>query len=374
MGNRPRAGLLFTLWAGSSHGASQYIVQDGFEDPCHVDADRDRLANCVEFALQSGRFDADTDNDGLGDGDEVLGTQFALDLPSLGVSPLRRDLLLEIDWVDDNTGCLFHSHRPTPATIAAIQAVFAQIPLANPDGSTGINLIVDYGKGSLLSGGSVVPAVGGTVSLEQLYAAMQPAHFASNRRGYFRYSIHAHSVGAAKPYSGVAGADTHIVSLGCNTTPGYVTHVVAHELGHNLGLQHGGGQGLCDNKPNYNSIMNYAYLYHGVDIDCDRFPDGVAHIGFSDGTRRSLAKSSLVEADGVCAATHPLAKPVDWNANGFIDPDPVAVDLACPGTDVLQDWNDVLQMRLAPYTLPNAAPPSPMPVGEVCPPPPGEGA
>src|SRR5687767_6529017 len=149
-----RACLLFAVCTGGGHAASHYVLRDGFENPCDVDMDHDRLVNCHETALLTDPLDPDTDSDGLSDGDEVLGTRFALDLPSLGVSPRRRDVLLEIDWVDDNVGCQLHSHRPSAQDIAQAQAVFAQMPLENPDGSTGINLIIDAGQGSLLSGGT----------------------------------------------------------------------------------------------------------------------------------------------------------------------------------------------------------------------------
>ena len=40
-----------------------------------------------------------------------------------------------------------------------------------------------------------------------------------------------------------------------------------HELGHNLGLHHGGSVDT-NYKPNYNSIMNYRYQFPGVDNNC----------------------------------------------------------------------------------------------------------
>jgi hypothetical protein len=370
---RLRTCIAIASVAGGAHAASPQVLQDGFENPCHTDSDRDRVANCTETALQTNAFDPDTDSDGLSDGDEVFGTRLGLDLPGLGVLPRRRDLLLEIDWVDDSTGCAFHSHRPTPGVVAGIVDAFAQVPLVNPDGSSGINLIVDHGQGPMLAGGNAIATANGTLPLEELKWIYQPVHFAVNRRGYFRYAIHAHSLGAAQNYSGVAAGDSHLVTLGCQANvAGYVRNVSVHELGHNLGLLHGGGD-VCNGKPNYNSIMNYAYLFPGVDTGCDRLPDGIDKVGFSPGTRRALLKSALVEADGVCPAGHPLAQAVDWNANGAIDSQPVAVDLACPGVELIEDWDDVGRMQLALYTEPGAAEPPPVPAGEECPAPPNLG-
>lgn len=349
--------------------ASPRVLHDGFEVACDVDSDADRLPNCVEIAMQTARFDPDTDGDGLSDGDEALGTAGGLDLPGLGAQPRRRDVLLELDWVEDNAGCGLHSHRPSPAVVAQVQAFFAGLPLANPDGSSGINLIVDYGQGPPFTGGNRVNApASGNVSSTQLQLQYQPVYFASNRLGYFRYSIHAHHLAAGQYWGGVAVGDAHLVTLGCAfDASGYQRNTMIHELGHNFGLQHGGDI-ACERKPNYNSLMNYNYAFNGIDIDCDRFPDGIDQLGFSDGRRNTLSKSSLIEADGVCAADDPQAKPIDWNFNGVIDAAPVAVDLACPGIEVLRDWNDLAAMRLPLETLPGAVEPPPALPGEVCPP------
>lgn len=359
----------------AAFAASPQLFQDGLESACEVDSDNDRLANCVELAMQTSRFDADTDSDGLGDGDEAFGTPGALDLPALGAHPRRRDILLEMDWVQDNAGCALHTHRPPVAAIEEVKAIFAAIPSINPDGTSGVNLIVDYGQGPPFTGGSLIAApASGNISMTELQQIYLPAHFAINRRGYFRYSIHAHHLQEAGfHYSGVAVGDANLVTLGCQYDhDGYQRNVMAHELGHNLGLLHGGDD-ACENKPNYNSLMSYNVLYHGLDIDCDRFSDGIDFVGFSQGTRRPLHKSSLVEQDGVCPAGHPLAKPVDWNLNGVIDAQPVALDLACPGVAVITDFDDVANMDFTLRAPPDAAEPPPADEGETCPPPPDEG-
>ncbi len=38
-----------------------------------------------------------------------------------------------------------------------------------------------------------------------------------------------------------------------------------HELGHNLGLQHGGADDW-NNKPNYLSVMNYLFQQDGLTV------------------------------------------------------------------------------------------------------------
>src|SRR5687768_4897285 len=100
-----RAGPWLVLVAALGDAGAQSLFSDGFEASCAVDSDADRLADCHEAALGTDLAQADTDGDGLADGDEVLGTEGGLDLPSFGVNPRHKDLLLEIDWDDDARGC-----------------------------------------------------------------------------------------------------------------------------------------------------------------------------------------------------------------------------------------------------------------------------
>ncbi|MGH9140777.1 MAG: beta strand repeat-containing protein, partial [Vicinamibacterales bacterium] len=63
---------------------------------------------------------ADTDGDGINDGDEVFGTIAGLNLPAMGTNPLKKNILLEYDWFDDNSEpgtCIAHTHRPTQAML-----------------------------------------------------------------------------------------------------------------------------------------------------------------------------------------------------------------------------------------------------------------
>ncbi len=78
-----------------------------------------------------------------------------------------------------------------------------------------------------------------------------------------------------------------------------------HELGHNLGLYHGGGDN-CNYKPNYNSVMNYLYQFPGIDTNCDPLPDGL--LSYSTGSRITLLESPLDENLGTCGAPS-----WDWN-------------------------------------------------------------
>src|SRR5262245_40640425 len=119
-----------------------------------TDSDGDRLPDAAETgdgvfhsaaAAGTKPNDTDSDDDRVNDGDEVLGTTGGLDLPALGVNPVHKDILLEADWFADNLDCAAHNHRPTDAMETRLANAFAAAPVANPDGTTGINVVLDRG-------------------------------------------------------------------------------------------------------------------------------------------------------------------------------------------------------------------------------------
>ncbi len=226
--------------------------------PCSLnspaDADSDRLPDCVETntrvfvnSLDTGTDpnDPDTDDDGLPDGDEVRGTALGLDLPLMGASPLRRDILIEYDWFDDALDCAPHSHRPTAAALAAVTVAFAGAPGLNPDGSTGINVIHDYGQGGAFTGGNLIPDADGVLDdgvngFE--FQTHKQANADPKRAGYFHYTLLPHRYNTNSASSGQAElpGDDMIVSLYCAGSDQNVANTIMHELGHNLLLRHGG--------------------------------------------------------------------------------------------------------------------------------------
>jgi hypothetical protein len=307
------------------------VTQAAAADVC-VDPDRDRLCSAYETA--TGRYvsptntgtnpnNPDTDGDGVNDGDEVLITAGGLDLRAMGASPVRKNIFLEYDWVDDNedsNSCSFHSHRPTQEIMDRVAFAFASASVANPDGTTGITLIQDWGQGGPLTGGNLV-AHGGNVNGgvgDTDYVSIKSANFASNRSGYFHYVEMVHWYTAVYGSSGQAelfGNDM-IVSLGCYGTASNVANTIVHELGHNLGLGHGGDTS-CNWKPNYNSVMNYRFQFPGVDTSCNALGNyGEFNVlDYSRGTRLPLNETSLNEVEGTCGSA-----PIDWNSDGRIQP------------------------------------------------------
>jgi hypothetical protein len=135
-----------------------------------------------------------------------------------------------------------------------------------------------------------------------------------------------------------------------------------HEFGHNINLQHGGGD-ANNFKPNYVSIMNYAFQSLGI---APTDPDGAgpltARIYYSAVALAALNENNLNEPGGIgdgtdrtrftcpngTAGTGPGTGAIDWNcdADGGADAI-VAVDVNGSGTfGVLTGFDDWANLRL----------------------------
>jgi hypothetical protein len=334
--------------------------------PCNVprDFDGDRIPDRHE--TNDGQFidrtrtgtdpmRHDTDGDGIGDGDEVYGTLDGLDLPALDADPLRKDIFVEVDWMDDAEDCAAHSHRPTADAVTAVVDAFAASPVANPyDGPTGVTLHVDYGQGAPFTGGTNI-GNDPVVEFDGEFDQYRDQFFNPNREKYFHYAIFCHRHDApTDDSSGVAelNADDFLVSLQCSLGDAGVSRTLMHALGHNLNLRHGGNEDR-NGKPNYNSVMNDRYQFDGVDDDCDARGDGT--LDYSVGMRLDLDELHLDETQGVCGAPGidwdggGLQQDVAWNINclfGFSTPCGDSVqecyDTTCDTLRDYDDWSNVI--------------------------------
>ena len=312
-----------------------------------ADADHDGLADSVE--TNTGVFvsptntgtnpnNADTDGDGISDGDETLGTSAGLNLPALGANPLRKNVFIEYDWFNDSLECGAHSHRPTPAAISQLNQAFANAPVSNPDHSTGVTLINDFGQGGAFSGGNLVADADGVIAgavFDSDYLTYRAQNFASNRVGFFHYALLPHRYDTNSSSSGYAAivGDSLIVSLYCANSDVNVADTIMHELGHNLGLRHGGDEDT-NFKPNYNSVMNYAFQFSGVDTDCSQFGDML--LDYSRNRRITLNENALSEPAGTCGNVA-----IDWNFSGTIDQGLLQLDLNADSLfSSLHDYDD----------------------------------
>lgn len=313
---------------------SSFIIS--FADGCPdlTDSDNDRIPDFAEtndgrfidiLRVGTDPFNPDTDNDGIPDGDELLGTIDHLDLPAMGADPLRRTILVECDWFAGNFDGFETSYRPTDEIIAPIVDAFANAPVPNPyDAQPGIDIIFDYGQGGALSGGNQLPGAPLFILFDFEFNILKDLNFDDNRRGYFHYAIFGFAYNDPdNRSSGVAElpGDDFMVTLADYATPQIMTNTIMHELGHNLGLEHGGDEPR-NWKPNYNSVMNYRYQFAGVDTTHDAIGDGPPD--FSLGISIPLDESRVTETLGIDGTT-----PIDWDGDGQIRTSAYEANLNC---------------------------------------------
>ncbi|EPX62952.1 hypothetical protein D187_006362 [Cystobacter fuscus DSM 2262] len=347
----------------------------------------------------------DDDVDGIPDSAEVEGGRFAgLDLYAMGARTAQRDIFIEVDHMQStNPGIL-----PQKDALDKLVAVFAgrgiQVHL---DVGTRFSASFDPAKYNLGQGSPEVPfsaninmtrAGGEAASVYELKSANMDVA----RRSAFHYCVFGstQSLNGSAGISGIAerlGNDL-LVTLGAfklstdtaaqrNVLINYQAATLMHELGHNLGLRHGGNVD-ANYKPNYLSVMNYMYQLSGLGQiagssagdryylqwrlkgygAADDLVDSPLSNGFvmdySDGTGSSIDENAVSESAGMC---RPGATSIDYDNNGFINTP--TFDLNRDNVfEVLSDHNDWANILL-PFSLshsvvknvsPHDTPPSPM--------------
>lgn len=305
-----------------------------FTTGCGTDTDSDGIPDWAEtddgvfrnaFATGTDPTNPDTDGDGLGDGDEVFGTPGGLDLPGLGADPLRKDIFVECDWFAGEFEGVFRDFRPRPAAVDRVVQAFADAPVENPyAGPAGISIHIDYGQGGAFTGGQLIPGNPLFISFPGDFQQYKSAYFTPERLGYFHYALFANRYNAPdNRSSGVAEivGDDFMVTLLDYVSSFNQSQTLMHELGHNLGLRHGGFENR-NYKPNYNSVMNYRHQFPGVDTDGNTWGNGA--LDFSWGINNPLDEAALFEPLGV------LGEPVDFNLDGVIQALPYARNINCP--------------------------------------------
>lgn len=340
-----------------------------------VGASTSSAAAKFNFSLDFG----DEDGDGLLDVWETDGIDIdddgtlEIDLPGMGANPMKKDIFVELDAMSG-----------IGVDMVAINDVIGAFALApasmidNPDGSTGITLHVIVDETNLAN-----QALTGT-DWPGAFDTLKQSHFGSPsdrarpdwidlkkaREKIFRYCLWGNTLvldGTAITGVGERPGNDFIVAAGftattfSNDTTAALSGTFMHELGHTLGLSHGGTDGV-NFKPNYISVMNYTYQAPFTGSESAWFLD------YSRNFLLSLDETSLFESFGldgpssksvmfnsapngqppVRTIVYADASPVDWNQDSTIDPS-VAQDInrllpssaASPGETLHSsvDWN-----------------------------------
>jgi len=291
-----------------------------------------------------------------------------IDLPHMGVSLDRPTVLVQMDWMENEQ----HNQKLRQAAIDKVIEAFNNDPVTYPgligsgNGATrpGITLIVDNGPNSTITPGGAKwgsLSKASAVPWEEFFltgtrkAGYNPANFTklvdsnftpTGRVPMFHYAVAAAAIANDKSCtSGLApeGSGGFIVSLGGPRKAGEPcwenevgsqneqTGTFMHELGHALGLYHGGEDGnAIALKPNYPSVMDYLYQFSGV------LRNGEWVYDYSREPEPSLEEKTLTEEAGISLGANnerygfswicPNGKgkssstlvPVDWNCDGAI--------------------------------------------------------
>lgn len=223
-------------------------LEDGAEietygtDPTTADTDGDGLADGAEIGTYAtNATNPDTDGDGLEDGVEVT----ALD----GADPRRMDAFVELDYME--------GARPSPDAIALVREAYANAPVENPDGSTGIALHVAVDES--------IPAEDRTAWAEM--DQFMDGHFDNEGRGY-RYAlavVDARVNGTEVRGAAAPGVDDgqfmfRTVPEGETNATRRTANVIMHELGHSVGITAETFRGVDSERilyVQYRSVMNY---------------------------------------------------------------------------------------------------------------------
>lgn len=342
-----------------------------------LDCDGDGLWNDWE------QFGVDTDGDGV----------VNLDLAEKGADPNVPDIFVEIDYMDcgvpggDCKAGDVHSHELKETARDAVIEAFRNGGVNREMSCNFIRLYIDVDQ--------AIPHVNFLPFASDLgkdFGVVKDQYFGADRRFAYHYGLFIHQLRNGSAQSGQAdepGNDFVVAFGGWNlggmkdvdddglsdADVGTVLQqagTLMHELGHNLGLRHGGGDSF-NRKPNYPSIMNYAFQLTGVTFPAEQ----LTRLTFSDGQNLTLDEKSLEEEPGLCVGctafdtryvcpysaacpvpiedavatvrTTSSAGLIDWNCNGDPMDTGVTSDLNgdCKNNSTLRDFDDWTNLRMA---------------------------
>ncbi|WP_061299869.1 hypothetical protein [Herbidospora cretacea] len=325
-------------------------------------------------------LDQDSDGDGLSDRIELTGLPGDPWLPANGADPCRTTVAVEVDWLSDGTAT--GDHQPDNAAFTEAVAMFDAAPLpamvSCPYGQEtrpGVQLLVHVDDLIPVSPEERVRPLNVEQGGQTPFQRHRAANFTAGRSGLFRYNLWGFRHDASTSGGVCCDGPDFMVTLG--TWPGRPIPVRAqsgtfvHELGHAIGLDHGGDEEV-NFKPNYLSVMNYTYGFVGIPDFGEwrtRLPsvpatnggkellqalDQVSTLSYSTSVLPELDRMSLDEGSGIGVTTDVMAAwwdnsgtlrvgdgsaALDWDADGVRAAGPVRVDVngefqACvDGTD-----------------------------------------
>jgi hypothetical protein len=377
-----------------------------------ADTDGDGLLDCWEMAVPRPCIDFD--------GDGTCDYELCVDADGNGsphdpgecANPFRKDIFVEIDWLE--------SHRPLANALTRVITAFHVAPVVNPPDPTnrnaravgvGLHLQVDPEplKDAAGAAGAVIPhsaanafandlmafqpyttaPLAGTLDFDALKANnfgtlaerthASAANLLGAKRQAFRYVIFGHLLQVAGTTldaltSGAAevhGNDMAVTLGGGVRIAGHPSGdenqqagTFMHELGHLLGLRHGGDE-TVNCKPNYLSVMSYTRQFPGAPIP--RLQWEATALNYSPSRLGPLDEGGLDEPAGVGGPLNSVtvfgpgagfvvaaSAAIDWNQVNGATEQGVAADVnsigannvvVCAGTGTqysgFDDWGNL---------------------------------
>ena len=320
----------------------------------------------------------DTDGDGIPDANEMPGSTFVgLPLYDFGARVNTKDIFIYINYmITDDRGIIPQKTALNKIVTAFsnknirlhfdIGNMFDQRPGIDPN---------DYDLSDTEHG---VPYTN-IISLVSDVRRYKNTYMPINKRQIFHYVLFGNrQIGGAYGLAEINGNDI-LISLGSifnsstssNVIINYQAGVLMHEIGHNLGLRHGGNEDQ-NYKPNYYSVMNYLHTLNGLPPagrPGDRYHYQINHnsvtrstlsngpyssafkIDYSDGTGLTLNESNLNENQGIGRGLGSI----DWNTNGRTNDVNISYNINPDESShigIISDYNDWNNLYFTFYRMP----------------------
>lgn len=280
----------------------------------------------------------DDDKDGIPDTAEFPGGSFAgLDLYAMGARAGVKDIFVELDVMNSSSPSIDLSAELLQKMVTTFRQHGYALHLDRGNRFTNrldpaqFNLGNEQNTVPYTSTLTLTPKNGSAADLHTL----KVESFDPRRLTIFHYGI----IGSRDPegWSGWGEYSNDFVVTAERFSPAFALAAMMHELGHNLGLRHGGFEDV-NYKPNYSSIMNYRH-----DSCVQLSPTGQnCVLDYSDGTSKPLDEAHLNEQDGW--GRQPFF--MDWNKDGAVQTD-LRLDInGDKSISVLKDFNDWANLRL----------------------------
>lgn len=343
----PSSGQYYTLAPDIRVGTHSYTSTTCANAPDYApDQDLDGLHDDIESFYGTASNDVDTDDDGINDGLEIRGVgriwvfgsspptiehDVQFDMAEAGATPTKRDLFVWWNWQDAETDSGADVYMYPPQELRDHALTFLDSPgygqsnqLMNPDGTNGLRVHIVPGEPFMNwnapGNGTHIESVGcgnhsnSVPDRREWTHALTHAAFRRYQNNGNPTAVWQEGFNCSKGGSGtiqnqylgrVCGSGIQPDQVICDWpryTPDPMNdqrlhewfYTFMHELGHNVGVGHGGDEDQnC--KPNYWSLMSYSEYFRSA------FPDGWylsnSKLQFSDGANGGINEDDIVEAD-----------------------------------------------------------------------------